>query len=264
MCAAATCGRDRERERRAPQRACGQQRERATREVPRVVQRHVRVDVLLEDPRRFAERNDVRDRERAPEDRGQQRQLAAAERGARHRGRLRPARAERGADAEAREEDGEDQRERVGRRAEQQRQLARPNDLATERGEPGECDGKCCGLRVARFERLSMRRGGDEVCRSVIAPFRGERERERCDAHERISYCGDVARGAHVVDAHQEEPCGDRACDGAEHVAPVEAREPCRRIAAALPLSRDCRQRCAHEHRRRQQRSGCDRAAPRC
>ena len=136
------------------------------------------------------------------------------------------------AQADADQEHRQDDRERVGRPAEQQREQPRPHHLGAERAHP----------RQARWRgRSAARRGGTRRRRGRVGRRASrDRRRARLDARQhpgsagdgQVQRHGDERRERHVVHAQQVEAREQAAEHGADRVAAVEVTRARRRRAA--------------------------------
>ena len=188
---------------------------------------------------------------RCPRDRGAQQELAPAERKARTGDPPRQLRPDRAAHAQADEEHRQDQRERIGRRAEEQRQDARPHHLCAERGHPRQRDRDVDEPRF-RTDRCASGRAGR---RHVGGDARDGQRQER---HRDVERHGHERRGRHVEDPQEVKAREQAADDRAPDVAAVEIPEPRHAGRRRLDEARDRRQRRAHQDRRRQQADAGD------
>jgi hypothetical protein len=125
--AAARYRRDRQWKARAPQEGARKHRERASHEVELELEPRVGGERRVDRPERERRVEQVR----RPRHGRRQQQLAPGQGYPRARQALRERRADAAAHSEASQKDGQDQRKRVRRRAEQERQHARPQDLRT-------------------------------------------------------------------------------------------------------------------------------------
>ena len=141
----------------------------------------------------------------------------------------------------------EDQRERVGGRAERQRQQPRPQHLRGQRREARNADGDVHRRAPAARSRPGRPRPSAPTC----AVMRDSIRRQSRD--DRVERDGDVGRDGHVVHAQQVETGQQAADDGAADVAAVEVAEPGHAARRRLHPARDGGQRRAHQERRRQQ-----------
>ena len=248
--------RQRERKARAPEERRGQHRPQRADEIHLEVHAEARRQRGRDGPVRKRHRQLVR----RPGDGGRRQQLTARERHARPRHVLSQHRPGGAAAAKTDQERGQDDRERVDRRAEEQADLTRPDHLAGERGEPRQRDGEIHRpdrrpAEAGRDGRLSSRR---RVRLQPDGP-RGQYPRHRRDddvqpdRHERGR--------RHVVVPQQIEACAQAPADGARDVPGVEPAEPRHALGRRLDPARYGRQRGAHQHRRRQQAHGRDDAA---
>ena len=234
--------REGQRKARAPENRRRQHDPERAREIEREVVPRAHRDRRVDRPERQRERQRVG----RPGNRAAEEHLHPAEREPRTFEPARQHRADAAADPEAEEEHGENQREGVDRRAEEQRERPRPDDLRRERRHAGERDRDVDRPRARRGrDLLACGRGGLVGCRA------SHEERQRAD--EDVERHGDVGRDRHVVDAQQIE-AGEQAPDhGAAGVAAVEVAEPRDALRARLDPAGHRRQGRAHQDRRRQQ-----------
>ena len=152
----------------------------------------------------------------------------------------------RRAEAEPGEENREDDRERVNRRAEQQGEVARPNHLGGEGAEAGERDRDQDRTRTMGRRRHRCRGSG-----RLVRSARRDDEGEECDA--RIDGDRRIRRGRHIVEPEQIESGEQAPRDGADRVAAVEISQPRNPARRRFDSARDGRKRGAHEHGGRKQ-----------
>ena len=126
--------RQRQRKAGAPEDGRGQDREQAPDQIELKLKPRIGRDRRVDRPVRQRRVQHVR----GPGHRRAQQQLAPGERHARACEARPEHRADAAADAKAGEKDRQDQRERVGRGAEQQRQHARPQHFGRQRRQPGQ------------------------------------------------------------------------------------------------------------------------------
>ncbi len=237
--------RERERKTGAPQHGAGQKGEETPREIELKLKPGVRCERRIDRPVRQRLREHIR---RPRHGRGD-RDLTPGERDARPVDFARDDRADGAADAEPREEDGQDQGERVGRAPEQQRQRARPEHLARQRRQSRQPD------RDVHRGAIRQQRRGDRLGRRRVMG-RARRDRQRRGGDSDVDADRDIGGDGDVVDP-QEVVAGEQAAeDGAGGVAPVEEAQPRHAPRRCLDPARDRRQRRAHEQRRRQQARG--------
>ncbi len=127
-------GRDRgqrEREAGAPENRAGQHGKETSGQIELKLDPEIGRDRRVDRP----VRQGVVEKERSPGHRGTQQQLAPGEGNARAREAAPEHRAQGAADADARQEHGEDERKGIGRRPEQQRERPRPLDFGRQRGQ---------------------------------------------------------------------------------------------------------------------------------
>ena len=198
----------------------------------------------------------LRDAPRGPRDGCHDQDLRDAERETRAPQFPRRVRADAAAESDADEKNREDDRERVRGAAKQQRQQPRPDDLCTERRQPGERD--------RDVHKANARRRGNRLegflC-VVCAVRRDLRERERGAADRDVQGDGHERCGVEVVHTKQIEAGEQAAEDRAGGVASIEEPEPGDASGCSLDPARDRRERCSHQERRRQQHERGDHAA---
>ena len=186
-------------------------------------------------------------------------QLAAAEGEARAGGVAGHRGAGGAAETEAGEEDGENEGERIGRRAQQERQEARPEDFGAERAQAGEGEReKKSAVGAASRRRRNKRGRRGDGGRGRRGDGR-EGEGEKGDGEvER----GGAPRGRHeIVDTQEVKTGKEAAGDGAGGVAAIKEAEPRDAARGGLDPARDGGEGGAHEHGRREEADGADKAA---
>ena len=182
--------RERERKARTPENRRRQHHPEGAREVERKVVPGAHRDRRVDRPVRQRERERVG----RPGDRTAQKHLHPPERQA---GTLEAAghhRADAAADPEAEEEHGENQREGVDGRAEEQRERPRPDDLRRERGHAGDRDGDVDRPRTGR--RLDLLAHRD---RRFVRSRARQQDRQGADEH--VERHRNVGGRGHIVDA---------------------------------------------------------------